>query len=418
MSNRHADSHGDWVLWWSDYACNKLYLPPIVVSQIEAERQKLEREARAAALAAASNHGTVERNAVAVADDAAPITASHEADDSMHRAHMHEVARHQIFPRIDVVKERIARLGNGFYGDQEHTMRQLKALSTALDRGPMRSVVRRPDWRSAFEDLATELPAYRAVLQVITNALALAEITGTTPSITPILIVGAPGVGKSYFCRRLAQTLGSGSAWIAMDQHTAGADLRGSDSHWSTSRHGALFDLLGLSDTANPLVVLDEIDKAPRSSGTQSIDMLAQLYSALEPETARHLADVSLDVELDASLVMYVATANQLKSFDAALLSRFEVVQVGLPRPSERREAAARVVDSALRRLGVHGAVKVSPGCAALLADFSARVVHRAIEKAVGAAVASGRHTVSIGDMEAALGIAPQLCESLCSKPH
>jgi len=403
MTVRPADAHGEWVLWSSDFGRERLYLPPRVVSKLEADQQRRENDRREL-LRMSEECSRIDREAAVAEMEAAKAAGKHII--GKHQPHAHEVGQHPVLPRLHEVEMRLRRLEDGVYGDKDLVARQQKALELALQRGAMRSVARRSDWRQALDQLSIELPAFRAVVDVIANAFALAEAAEAMPSVPPILIVGAPGVGKSFFCRRLAQTLGGESAWIGMDQHSAGSELRGSDSHWSTSKHGVLFELLGLGYTANPLIVLDEIDKASRSVGSHSIDMLAQLYSALEPETARHLVDVSLDVELDASLVNYIATANQLKSLDAPLLSRFEVVQVGLPNPAERREAAARVIEGALQKLGVSGAVKVSSGCTVLLAEFSARVVHRAVEKAVGAAVSRGRDKVSISDIEEALGLA------------
>lgn len=184
-------------------------------------------------------------------------------------------------------------------------------------------------------------------------------------------------------------------------------DLRGTDKHWSTARHGILFELLALGRTANPLVTIDELDKATRRQGTQDIDMLSQLQAALEPETARHLTDVSLDVEMDASQVMYVAASNELRRLDGALLSRFEVIHVGLPAPHERRASAERIVESTLGRLGVRGMIKVNAGCAVLLAEFSARVISRAVQKAVGMAIANGRDRLGLTEIEVALGMLP-----------
>ena len=145
-----------------------------------------------------------------------------------------------------------------------------------------------------------------------------------------------------------------------MDQPNAGCQLRGSDRAWGNSTHGVLYELLTLSKTANPMVVVDEIDKATRKLHSQDADPLAELYSALEPETARRLCDVSLKVELDPNQVAYIATANGLKTVDSALLSRFEVIAFGLPMESNRKASAARVVNTALRRLGVIGLTLIS----------------------------------------------------------
>jgi ATP-dependent Lon protease len=403
--SRPADSHGDWVLWRiKGHGHVSLYIQPDLASELDSEFVE---RAQARLAAEEAELAKSQRDKEATRERAEEEARSGSAAIGAHRAHASEVLRHAVFPNIDAVSERLRRLEDGLYGDRDHTTRDCKALGAALERGPARSVVRPAQWRQALDNLAAEMPAFRSAVAILTHALALSEATQAVPSVPPMLLVGPPGVGKSHFCRRLAEVMQCGSAWLAMDQPTAGCDLRGSDNHWSTSRHGVLFDLLGLGDTANPLVVLDEIDKAPRRQGTQEIDMLSQLYSVLEPETSRRVEDVSLDVALDASLVMYVATANELRTLDAPLLSRFEVVQVGLPTPEERRESAARVVDIALARLGVQGAVRVSPGCVALLEQYTPRVIGRAVERAVGAAVAGGRNRVGIEDMEAALGLSP-----------
>lgn len=403
---RPADTHGDWVLWRAEgYGRVQVYVSPGLAAELDAENRRRQDD-----LIAADKAEREERIRVAEEEIAARKAMSAEATKAIvttigpHRAHEYEVHRHTIFPKLELVAERVQRIRDGLYGDKDHTTRELKSLGAALERGSDRSVVRTPEWRQSLDYLAAELPAFRDAIDIVANALALSAVTFAPPAIPPLLLVGPPGVGKSYFCRRLAETMESGSAWLGMDQPTAGCELRGSDSHWSTARHGVLFELLGLGETANPFVFLDEIDKAPRRKASQETDPLGQLYSALEPETAQHLSDVSLDVDIDASQVMYIATANGLRTLDAALLSRFEVIQVGLPSQEERRESAARIVESALARLGVRGVVRVRPGCIVVLADFSARVIKRATEKAVAAAISSGRTLLQVEDFEIAMG--------------
>lgn len=323
-----------------------------------------------------------------------------------HKAHRHEIRRFPVFSDVGLVEARLQSLQDGLFGDKETASREVKALQSALQWGPFRSVARRSDWREALEDLTAELPAFRSAIDIIARAFEASEATGAPPVVPPILLVGPPGVGKSHFCRRLQETLDCGRGWLGLDQPTAGCDLRGTDKHWSNARHGLLFDLLGLGETSNPLVVLDEIDKACRSYTSRGIDGLAQLYAALEPETAKHLSDVSLDLELDASLVMYIATANSLK-IDAAMLSRFSVIEVGLAEPAERREATRRLALLTFVRMGLRDRLTLSGGAIAILAEYSARVAVRALESAAGAALKCGASRIGADEIEVALGLAP-----------
>ena len=407
MSTRPSDEHGDYVFHRSGTSKAygvELYVSPQLAYELCRERKRAEKEAAKAE----QERREKSRLDLLATEKVAPTPAKGSPSDPVigaHAAHPFEVERHKVLVDAEAILARLSAVREGAQGDRDHATREDMAISLALERGAYRSIVRPSGWREALDDLALELPAFRGVIDLIRNAHALSELTGSALLIPPLLLVGPPGVGKSYFCGRLAEVLESGSKWVPLDQPSAGSQLRGSDRAWGNSMHGVLYELLALGKTANPIVVLDEIDKAARKLYSQQVDPLAQLYSALEPETARRLADISLDVELDASQVVYVATANGLKNLDSALLSRFEVIMVGLPMPSERREFAARVVTTGLARLGVTGDVGVSPGAVAVLAEFAPRVIRRAVEKAVAAAVAGGKRMVRAEDIEEVLGL-------------
>ena len=407
MSSRPADEHGDYVFHRSGTSKAygvELYVSPRLADELYEERKRAEKVVSEAEEQSREQY----RLELLSTEKIASASAKSKPTDPVigeHSPHLLEVQRHKVLVDADAILARLRELRDGAQGDKDHAKREELALSRALELGPCRSIVRPAEWRDALDDLAQELPAFRSAIELIGNAHALSEATGSALAIPPLLLVGPPGVGKSYFCGRLAEVLQSGSKWISMDQPSAGSQLRGLDRAWGNSMHGALYELLALGKTANPMVVLDEIDKSARKLYSQEVDPLAQLYSALEPETARRLADISLDVELDASQVVYIATANALKTLDSALLSRFEVVMIGLPMPSERRGCAERVATAVLSRLGVLCQVGVSPGAVAVLAQFAPRVIRRAVEKAVAAAVIDGKRMVQAEDIEETLGL-------------
>lgn len=403
---RPAKLHGDWVPFrLGGYGGGEIFLPPGLAADLEAERRRRDSERAAAEEAEREAVRKKARSQL----DRSPTTSDGPAELTLvgeHVPHPCETARHRVLVDSKKIISRVQALRAGASSDRDQAKREEAALVRALAGGDYRSVVRPAHWRSALDGLGVELPAFRPAISILSQALNLAEMMAVVPSVPPILLVGQPGMGKSYFCRRLIETLGSGSAWLAMDQPSAGSALRGSDSFWSNSAHGVLFELLALGATANPLIVIDEMDKASRRHTSQEIDPLSQLYSALEPETSSHLSDASLGVELNASQVMYVATANSLRNADHALLSRFEVVEILPATLDERREAASKLVSHTLSRMGIGSAVQVSSAAVVLLAEFTPRVIVRTIERMVSAALMNGRSRACIDDAEVALGLA------------
>lgn len=282
---------------------------------------------------------------------------------------------------------------------------RLASLKEAYRLGAYRPLRIEPDWLNRVTLLAQEFPSFKAAVELIVQAYSIAQATKQPPRLRPILLVGSPGIGKSHFCQELAKALKMRMRWIAIDGPSMGAQLRGLDKYWSNSTPGVLFELIAASESAEPpMVVIDEIDKASRNFGRDGLDVLAQLYSCLEPQTASRITDLCTDIEMDTSYVAYIATANTLSTLDPPLLSRFEVVHVELPKPEERRMSTQRIIEKTIERMGASPLVKPAAGCTVVLENYSPRVIARTIEKAVGSAIAVSRRKITSEDVEAALG--------------
>ena len=148
--------------------------------------------------------------------------------------------------------------------------------------------------------------------------------------ITPMLLLGPPGIGKTHFARELAQLLGTGMGFISMSSLTAGWVLSGASSQWKGARPGKVFETLVDGQYANPVMVVDEIDKAARRA------RLRPAGRAVQPARARHRRQPSPTnspkCAIDASQVIWVATANDERAHPRAD-----------PQPHERlRGAGAR----------------------------------------------------------------------------
>ena len=139
-----------------------------------------------------------------------------------------------------------------------------------------------------------------------------------------------------------------------MGQFSVGANILGSDSKWGNSQHGVLFEIVVLGQHANPIIVLDEIDKPSRSLSYGS--PVSSLYSVLEPVSAKGVRDISLMFEFDASQVTWIATANTAMYLDPPLRSRFREFHIMPPTAAECLVLAEEVMRASIQSVGIKGA--------------------------------------------------------------
>jgi ATP-dependent Lon protease len=191
-----------------------------------------------------------------------------------------------------------------------------------------------------MEHLYDELPNFHDVLDDVRRQLALCEDSRDALEITPLLLLGPPGVGKTHFARELSVLLGTGMGFISMSSLTAGWVLSGASSQWKGARPGKVFETLVDGQYANPVMVVDEIDKA---GGEHAYDPLGALYSLLEQDTAGHFTDEFAEVPVDASQVIWVATANDAHAIPEPILNRMNVYEVRAPDRYAARGIAARL---------------------------------------------------------------------------
>ncbi len=204
-----------------------------------------------------------------------------------------------------------------------------------IEKGPERFQVK-PSGLPVMDHLYDDLPNFAEVLDDVRRQLALCEDSRDALEITPLLLLGPPGVGKTHFARALAQLLGTGMGFVSMSSMTAGWVLSGASSQWKGARPGKVFETLVDGQYANPVMVVDEIDKA---GGEHAYDPLGALYSLLEHDTAQSFVDEFAEVAIDASQLVWVATANDARAIPEPILNRMNVYEVRSP----DREAARRI---------------------------------------------------------------------------
>lgn len=198
--------------------------------------------------------------------------------------------------------------------------------------GPLKSVINMPlplvevpPLHEVRSMLLFEFPYAADVID-----FALADLVGRlTVRLRPLLLVGDAGGGKSRFARRLGEVLGL-TVWRTDASRSDGAVFGGTDRRWYSAEPCHPFLAVAQGKIANPLVLLEEIEKAATRSD------YGRLWDCLlgfcEPETNARYPDPALQTNLDLSHVSYVATANSVDPLPSPIRDRFRVVR--FPKPT------------------------------------------------------------------------------------
>lgn len=261
-----------------------------------------------------------------------------------------------------------------------------------LEKGPQRFQVK-PSGVPAMDHLYDELPNFHEVLDDLRRQLALCQDSRDALEITPMLLLGPPGVGKTHFAREVAQLLGTGMGFMSMSSLTAGWVLSGANSQWRGARPGKVFETLVDGPYANPVMVIDEIDKA---GAEHAYDPLGALYSLLEHDTAGCFTDEFAEVPIDASQVVWVATANDARAIPEPILNRVNVYEVQMP----DRDAAAHIAAKLYRGIradhdwGQRFAPEPQEAVLDAMSELAPREMRRAWMTGFGNARLAGRDAV------------------------
>ncbi|OBK73919.1 endopeptidase La [Mycobacterium sp. 1164985.4] len=274
---------------------------------------------------------------------------------------------------------------------REAALREVGKLERAGDQSPESGWIR--TWLDTVLDLpwnvttddSTDLQAAKAILDAdhhgledvkdrIVEYLAVRarraqrglQVVGGRGSGAVMVLAGPPGVGKTSLGESVARALGRKFVRVALGGVRDEAEIRGHRRTYVGALPGRIVRAIGEAGSMNPVVLLDEIDKV--GSDFRG-DPAAALLEVLDPAQNHTFRDHYLDLDLDLSDVVFLATANVIENIPSALLDRMELVQIDgyteddkvaiardflLPRQRERAaltEDEVTVTEAALRKV-------------------------------------------------------------------
>lgn len=191
------------------------------------------------------------------------------------------------------------------------------------------------------EILNQEFPWFAEVTDWLVTELMARTLGQGTFHLPPVLLVGPPGIGKTAYVGRLAGYCDVPTRTLALAGQADNRDLKGTARGWGTSQVAMPVRLIMERQKANPIVVLDELDKVGSGDHNGNIhDFLLQLT---EPESAREIYDDFLQGPTDLSWISWVGTANRTDRIPDPLLSRFQVFDVEGPQEHQYPAIVARM---------------------------------------------------------------------------
>jgi ATP-dependent Lon protease len=271
----------------------------------------------------------------------------------------------------------------------------------------------RLDLKHARKVLAEHHHGLDDVKDRIIEFLAVGKFKGSVAG-SIVLLVGPPGVGKTSIGRSIADALGRKFYRFSLGGMRDEAEIKGHRRTYIGAMPGKLVQALKDVETANPVIMLDEIDKLGTSFQG---DPASAMLEVLDPEQNSEFLDHYLDLRFDLSKVLFVCTANQLDSIPGPLLDRMEVIRLAGYLGEEKLAIAKKHLwPRLLQRNGI-GKQQLSINAAALrhvIDGYAREAGVRGLEKQLGrivrkAAVSlleDGVKKLSIGrnDVEKLLG--------------
>ena len=213
-----------------------------------------------------------------------------------------------------------------------------------------------------------------------------------------ICLVGPPGVGKTSVAASIARALGRNYARVSLGGMHDEAEIRGHRKTYVGAMPGRIISAIINAKAQNPVIVLDEIDKMAKDFRG---DPTSALLEVLDPEQNKTFRDNFMEIPIDLSDVLFIATANSYEGIPAPLMDRMEIIELSTYTDSEKLAIAKNhLLPKQLKLCGISGKLfKITDeGILALIKGYTREAGVRNLEREIASLIRKAAKSIAEGN--------------------